>query len=157
MSSPLFPDGYVSPACPGHATSEERVANPYALAREEDGFREVQKALPVACWSWTVTAETLQRADEANACGDPERAHNLAWKLLAEWQNARCAVCEGAAERLDHDHDHDTGLVRGWLCRSCNGREGFRGSSGNRFERYRTRNPASILGLHLRYRDPIYG
>mgnify|MGYP001573277352 CR=1 FL=1 len=30
-----------------------------------------------------------------------------------------CEVCETECE-LCYDHDHATGLFRGWLCRSCN-------------------------------------
>lgn len=34
-------------------------------------------------------------------------------------QNKRCAVCE-KEEFLVIDHDHETGEVRGLLCRGCN-------------------------------------
>ncbi|MFI1796374.1 endonuclease VII domain-containing protein [Streptomyces sp. NPDC020379] len=42
---------------------------------------------------------------------------------LFELQGGRCAVCGGTRrQRLSVDHDHKTGLVRGLLCRMCNGR-----------------------------------
>jgi len=34
-------------------------------------------------------------------------------------QGGRCAMC-GAESVLVVDHDHDTGVVRGLLCRTCN-------------------------------------
>lgn len=43
-------------------------------------------------------------------------------QMLAE-QRGVCAICEKACttgQRLSVDHDHDTGKVRGLLCRRCN-------------------------------------
>jgi hypothetical protein len=34
-------------------------------------------------------------------------------------QDGRCAICDNESG-LVVDHDHETGLVRGGLCRSCN-------------------------------------
>ena len=31
-----------------------------------------------------------------------------------------CEVCHQEYGRLDFDHDHETGMFRGWLCRRCN-------------------------------------
>ncbi len=42
---------------------------------------------------------------------------------LMEMQGRACALCP-ATGRLVIDHDHETGLVRGLLCCSCNNREG---------------------------------
>lgn len=67
------------------------------------------------------------------------------------WQLGRCAMC-AAAKPLVEDHDHQTGLTRGWLCRSCNTLEGKR--RGLVFSLYRWRHPTSILGLTVPYIDP---
>jgi hypothetical protein len=146
------------PTCSRHATDEENAEHFAAVirAREEADrvILENHQALPVACWSWPVTGEDLERAVEARGCTDPEQAYRLAWKLLADWQARRCAVC-GAREDRYLDHSHETGLVRGWLCRSCNISEGFADVRGGQFERYRERNPASILGIEIRYRNPF--
>lgn len=40
---------------------------------------------------------------------------------MEEQQEGRCAICERIPdETLCLDHDHDTGEVRGLLCRKCN-------------------------------------
>jgi DNA-directed RNA polymerase subunit RPC12/RpoP len=46
---------------------------------------------------------------------------------MFEKQNGKCAICgkEVVDERLFVDHNHDTGEVRGLLCRNCNAGIGF--------------------------------
>jgi hypothetical protein len=44
--------------------------------------------------------------------------------ILNQLQGGRCAVCRAGGQRLVGDHDHDTGLLRGLICHSCNLREG---------------------------------
>ncbi len=44
--------------------------------------------------------------------------------ILFNLQEGRCAVCDQHQLELDHrlnvDHDHQTGEIRGLLCRNCN-------------------------------------
>jgi len=56
-----------------------------------------------------------------------ERVYGYPWgelyKELKEFQGGRCYICQratGASKRLAHDHDHDGGLLRGLLCKTCN-------------------------------------
>lgn len=45
------------------------------------------------------------------------------YQALFEYQGRVCAICrEPRRYRLDVDHDHKTGLVRGLTCRLCNRR-----------------------------------
>lgn len=45
------------------------------------------------------------------------------YETLFKAQDGRCAICGGKRrERLSVDHCHKTGLIRGLLCRMCNGR-----------------------------------
>lgn len=43
------------------------------------------------------------------------------YEFLVEKQENRCACCKQTSERvLVPDHDHETGCIRGLLCRQCN-------------------------------------
>ncbi|GEB50405.1 hypothetical protein SCA03_29560 [Streptomyces cacaoi] len=45
------------------------------------------------------------------------------YDALVAGQQGRCAICDGTRrQRLSVDHDHRSGVVRGLLCRRCNGR-----------------------------------
>ena len=151
--------GHEWPTCTVHATAEEN-AECYAAAirAQEEADRlllEFHQSMPVACWSWPVTDEHRQRAADVGACTVQVEAYRAAWWLLVDWQAGRCAICGGRKDFLDHSHQ--TGMVRGWLCHGCNIGEGFGDYPGGRFERYREKNPASILRLAIRYHSPFTG
>lgn len=159
-ASGLFtPMRFYGGSCALHVTADEEAL--YAagaqavMADDHRRFLALHRSFPVACWDWPVTAGGEGRAAEARACSDPDKARRLAWDLLADWQARRCAICGGPSRVLDHSHE--TGLVRGWLCRRCNISEGFDGPAGDQFSRYRQKNPASILGITIRYYSPFTG
>jgi hypothetical protein len=81
---------------------------------------------------------------------------------MYDWQNSRCAVCGRSLRDGVVDHDHSTGWVRGFLCRSCNLREGHATPGDDhpitrRLLRYRRWYPAKILGVWERYDHPLRG
>lgn len=65
-------------------------------------------------------------------------------RVARAWHAGRCAIC-GSRSALDGDHDHTTGLWRGYLCQRCNTSEG--GSRRRVFQSYRWMPPAAILGI----------
>lgn len=93
-----------------------------------------------ACWEWEVTEQDLALAATADA-------DNVRY-VLETWQPG-CGVC-GRQMRSCLDHDHETWLVRGFLCRSCNF---FESRVGHHriFAMYRAANPASMLGIEVMY------
>lgn len=94
------------------------------------------------CWSWPV----LGRGDRDE------------WAWLAEWQALRCGICAYKDPRIVMDHDHRTGLIRGWLCRSCNLTEGHAHlDEDSVYTRWRSRSAATMLGIRRRYENPIFG
>jgi hypothetical protein len=147
------PSGWTSPACAAHAMAEERKARIEAHKATADLFEDYQRSLPVACWDWPVTPEHQARAESARTEPDPDAAESLAWDLLVDWQDDRCAVCGGRRGAEVLDHDHATALVRGWLCRGRNLKEGHASGDAPPAARYRSRNPASILGVRIAYRS----
>jgi hypothetical protein len=120
-----------------------------------------------ACWSWPVPPDLdtwsppqgedindrLSDKTMARIMGDPEIR---AGALLSYWQAGRCAIC-GSRPAPVEDHDHRTALTRGYLCRSCNTREGIYRGGDNVFTRYRECHPTKLLGLTIRYVDPYTG
>lgn len=78
--------------------------------------------------------------------------------ILDRWHAGRCAICgRPAGGELVDDHDHQTGLVRGYLCRSCNTREGLDQRPVGILGKYREMPPTTILQLTIRYLDPYTG
>lgn len=74
--------------------------------------------------------------------------------VLSKHQRGVCANCK-RSDDLVVDHDHETGLVRGLLCRSCNSQEGWGLRSW--IEAYRDEPPAAYIGLVVPYRDTRWG
>ena len=63
------------------------------------------KCLPSepACWRWPLPADHREYSPDG----------------MFGWHQSRCAICAGGPGVVI-DHDHETGLVRGLLCASCN-------------------------------------
>ncbi len=83
--------------------------------------------------------------------------------LLELFHDRRCALC-GLRRRLIVEHDHDSGLVRGLACGSCNALEGVSRVRKQKrlpvtglIENYWSNSPATILGLRIRYGDYMQG
>lgn len=76
-------------------------------------------------------------------------AHLSAAQALRRWQAEACAMCSALPRRLLVDHCHDSGLIRGLLCTSCNTAEGMQ--SAPAFVAYRERPPAAMLGIEEQY------
>lgn len=74
---------------------------------------------------------------------------------LADWQDDRCAFCgirpwNGTVL----DHDHTTGMTRGYLCQRCNLREAR--AMTEEWERWREGcNPAVMYGRSVLYISPF--
>ncbi|MBT3077671.1 MULTISPECIES: endonuclease domain-containing protein [Streptomyces] len=75
--------------------------------------------------------------------------HLSATQALRRWQAGACAMCSARPERLLVDHCHQSGLVRGLLCTSCNTAEGLQDAPP--FVAYRSRPPAVLLGVEEQY------
>jgi hypothetical protein len=131
---------------------------------DEEAQLAVLYADPV-CWGWPVPddpaawmasqAKTFDERLMEQALGailnSPD---SKASSLLAHWQDGRCAIC-GHRRSLVEDHDHATCMTRGWLCQGCNVQEGVYRDPDTLFGKYRERHPTKMLGLSIRYWDPI--
>jgi peptide methionine sulfoxide reductase MsrB len=47
------------------------------------------------------------------------------WQRMFDSQNGCCAICDKRTDDLVVDHNHESGEVRGLLCRKCNSALGF--------------------------------
>lgn len=66
-------------------------------------------------------AYRLKNADEVRLKGRARRRDKMGCPEPTRPEPSRCECCDrlyGKAMRLDHDHE--TGLFRGWLCNRCN-------------------------------------
>jgi hypothetical protein len=111
-----------------------------------------------ACWSWPVPplatrdewlAEEMASGLSLGAIEMMERGGGgPASSQYTDFHADRCAIC-GCTGYLVEDHCHETGQIRGSLCRSDNVREGR--SDDPVYIRYRRLHPASILGYYVAY------
>lgn len=71
--------------------------------------------------------------------------------ILAKRQEGKCAICSTPLTVANGclDHDHATGIVRGVLCRNCNGMEGKIKTAVTRGKRGMSAN--DYLGAMLLY------
>ena len=73
---------------------------------------------------------------------------------MRAWQDGRCALC-GFRDSLVKDHCHVSGLVRGFLCPSCNVTEG---KSDHNLASWRSgTTPAALMGIEDAYIDLMTG
>jgi hypothetical protein len=118
-----------------------------------------------ACWSWSVPPLVTLEAEVAHrlAAGRGDEATIRMWLdepdemvriRFSQFHDGRCAICGNTWQigRLVDDHCHRTGQIRGYLCRSCNTREGR--SPAPLFARYRRIHPAALFDLHEMYSGP---
>jgi Recombination endonuclease VII len=111
-----------------------------------------------ACWSWEPPTDADR--ERVRARWAPILKGRLTDEVLdsfvmIDWHQGRCAACGLAGHGRVEDHDHETGLIRGSLCRSCNTREGMNRYAGGLWREYRERPPSVICGVEDRYWDPI--
>jgi hypothetical protein len=116
-----------------------------------------------ACWSWKAPTDDdvgrlrekgIQEVrqwwpDDDGPGPEPLDDGTLRWMLMGEMHKGRCAICGIRPGRLVTDHDHETGLVRGFLCNTCNGNEARR--RYGIYAKYRERTPAMMCGVWEKY------
>lgn len=122
-------------ACNRHLEDHERAQHEQIAAQYDlRPCYEFDDSMKPACWSWPAPTAA-------------ERAITM-----GRWHPECCAICGHPDSDLVCDHDHDTGWIRGYLCRGCNIAEGS--SQAALFRRYRRWHPARMHGSWVRYDNP---
>lgn len=117
------------------------------MNRAERFFTSERGRTCIDCRRKSRSAATHARRIEQTYGLTPEQ-----YDALMEHQGGCCAICEGKRRyRLNVDHDHTTGLVRGLLCRRCN--KFLRDVQDNRktlraAHRYLATPPAERIGIY---------
>jgi hypothetical protein len=119
----------------------ERRAGHYILGRFNDWHKRPAPRV-AACHTWPI----LEAHRPKFGAGEAEQLDAL-WR----WQQGRCGLCGERATELDHDHE--TGLVRGWLCRDCNMIIAHKAwILGSTYYDYVRHPPAVFLGIERQWR-----
>jgi hypothetical protein len=98
-----------------------------------------------ACWSWPIPPTPSIPFTR------PDDIALFVFDCLEEWQGERCAICGRDRGEPVTDHCHRTGIVRGFLCRSCNLMEGHAEGAAPWAAKYRRLPPTVILKLATKY------
>lgn len=139
------------PSCGRHLSPEERTE----FSRLQAVQDQIDEGFTPSCWTWPIPQrDGIEKRISDSANGDETVIEFIGHDdfLFHEFHDGRCAIC-GRRTDLVEDHDHETGLRRGYLCASCNISEGV--SRHPLFSKYRDRNPASILGVQIVYSFPF--
>ena len=97
--------------------------------------------------AWQSWRASLPAVPALAGIQDPRGLRHAMRAALAEVQGHQCALCLAAGKFLVLDHEHETCLARGMLCRSCNGREGTcPAGSDPVIDAYRANPPAAGAG-----------
>ena len=116
----VYPHGRIRrPTCESEHGKALRTANPEkyrAKGRAEQSLRRKRKPVLVRHenWAW------MLRREYGMSVAD--------YEALLSVQGGRCAICNcppRANCKLNVDHDHQTGKVRGLLCGHCNSGVGY--------------------------------
>lgn len=94
-----------------------------------------------SCWYWESPSEFPQSWSSSG---------QLAY--LRAWHDGRCGVC-GNVKPLVLDHDHRTGLARGYLCTRCNNMEAKSTKPRDEYACWRAKPATEILGLRFAYKN----
>lgn len=74
------------------------------------------------------------------------------WTAFWNWHARRCAMCGFIDDsRLQRDHCHWTGRIRGLLCSHCNAAEANDGPDHPMWSVYRVKPPAWRFGVEMIY------
>ena len=124
-----------------------------ALWRKMAAVADEPKQWNPACWEWPIP--DLSHLHDA----EPLDVEDEAWdtELRIGMQEGAAMCGEHFGRDLKTDHDHSTGYIRGLLCHSCNRLEASHNGAATPLGRYRDKNPASMLGLNIRYVNPFTG
>lgn len=149
-------------ACDRHITPQER-AGQEERVRHESVLAEAERAEAHQRVLREMAIDPRRFFDDVpipvcHAWEPPSADQVRGWELLMGWHQHLCAVCgaPGGAEGLRVDHCHDSGMVRGLLCVSCNFLEGHGVPGDGRFSLYRQRPPAVIVGWTQLYDSPFF-
>lgn len=98
-------------------------------------FMSVQFPMPTPKWRpaphpgprcathWRIERDRRKKASHDKRVQQVYGLEPGEYASLYKFQGGRCWICQratGKTRRLSVDHDHDTGNVRGLLCRPCN-------------------------------------
>lgn len=102
----------------------------------ESGMKECTKCkriLPLEDFSQELRVSS-GKSSSCTLCSNLWKFYKLTYaeyNAIYQAQGGLCAICRhhgrtgSKTERLDVDHDHKTGKIRGWLCNKCNRAIGF--------------------------------
>lgn len=93
-----------------------RQANRQLLRDKQEAYRKAnpERVARAKADHYRRNAQRLRDAHLLN-----ERLRNGVVNATAARREGQCPVCL-RHKKLVMDHDHDTGLIRGWLCSGCN-------------------------------------
>lgn len=128
-----------------HSLTCQKCGDPFESARLEAQYCPPcrQEVASQQRREWLDRDGNRERRNQNSKDNRYSRAHSLKqygltldeWDRMVEAVDGKCEICGHADEALCVDHDHETGRIRGVLCRSCNRAIGQLGDSAEHLRR----------------------